>query len=340
MQFEQMLAAGESQTVEFKTSFDKATLETLVAFANTKGGSVLVGVNDKASVVGVSVGKETLNEWLGQIKSATSPSLVPDFELIQVNEKTVVIIRMGEFPVKPVNTRGRYFKRIASSNHQSGLGDIANFYMQSLQLSWDAHPALHENLDGLSVPKINKFIKLVNASGRFALDDDPLAALEKFKYIQRAEPTWAAMLLFAKEPQRHHIHIGRFKTPSIIIDDRQITDTLFEAVDEAMKFIVSYVSVAFEFDGSVQRKERFAYPLPALREALLNAVVHRDYTNPSDIQIKIFDDSISFYSPGQFYGGLQVADVQIDNYQSSLRNKLTAEAFYFTNSIKNMAAVL
>jgi ATP-dependent DNA helicase RecG len=92
--------------------------------------------------------------------------------------------------------------------------------------------------------------------------------------------------IFAKEPLRHHIHIGRFKTPSMIIDDRQITDTLFEAVDQAMKFIVSHISVAFEFDGSLQRKERFAYPLPALREALLNAVVHRDYTDGSDSRSK------------------------------------------------------
>jgi len=69
-------------------------------------------------------------------------------------------------------------------------------------------------------------------------------------------------LLFAKEPIRHNVHIGRFKTPSMIIDDRQFTDTLFEVVEQSMTFIVSHISVAFEFDGSIQRKERFAYPCP------------------------------------------------------------------------------
>lgn len=120
----------------------------------------------------------------------------------------------------------------------------------------------------------------------------------------------------------------------MIIDDRLITETLFEAVELAMKFIVSHISVAFEFDGGLQRKERFAYPLPALREALLNAIVHRDYTNASDIQIKVFDDSITIFSPGRFYGGLSVADIQTDNYPSHLRNKLIAEAFYLTNNIE------
>lgn len=141
MSFEQMTHAGETQTTEFKASFDKATIESLVAFANARGGTVLVGVNDKGLACGVTLGKETLNEWLGQIKAATSPALIPDMEAFTEQGKTVVVIRIGEFPVKPVNTRGRYFKRVASSNQQLGSAEIANLYMQSLQLSWDAYQA-------------------------------------------------------------------------------------------------------------------------------------------------------------------------------------------------------
>lgn len=330
-----LIAAGESQTQEFKASFDKACIESLVAFANTQGGTVLVGVTDAGRVQGVTLGKETLNEWLGQIKSATSPSLIPDLIALSTDGKTVVSIHVAEFPVKPVSTRGRYYKRVASSNHALSPNEIADLYLQSLQISWDAHPAPQASLVNLSPAKIERFIRSVNDSGRFALDaDTPLAALEKLNYIVNGHPTWAAMLLFAEVPLRHHIHIGRFKTPSTIIDDRQFTDTLFEAADQAMKFIVSHISVAFEFDGGIQRRERFAYPLPALREALLNAIVHRDYTSGSDIQIKIFDDSISFYSPGRLYGGLRVQDLLSDNYPSRLRNKLVAEAFYLTSNIE------
>ena len=94
---------------------------------------------------------------------------------------------------------------------------------------WDAYPALHASVDALSPGKIERFVQQVNSGGRFALDAaTPLQALEKLHYIQQGQPTWAAMLLFAQEPLRHHIHIGRFKTPDMIIDDRQITDTLFE----------------------------------------------------------------------------------------------------------------
>ncbi|UJS25797.1 RNA-binding domain-containing protein [Thiothrix winogradskyi] len=329
----EFLQQGESITVEFKASFDRNSIESLVAFANTQGGQVLVGVTDKADICGVSLGKETLNEWLGQIKSATSPSIIPDIEAVDIGGKTIVCIHIAEYPVKPVNTRGRYYKRIASANHQLSLNEINDLYMQSLQLSWDSHPVNDASLADISIPKIEVFIEQVNIGGRFHLDPSPLHALEKLKFISGQQPRWAALLLFATNPIRHHIHIGRFKTASMIIDDRQITDTLFEAVEQAMKFMVSHIPVAFAFDGSLQRKERFAYPLSALREVLLNAVVHRDYNNPSDIQIKIFDDRITIFSPGRFYG-LSVADIQTDHYPSQLRNKLVAEAFYLTRNIE------
>jgi ATP-dependent DNA helicase RecG len=260
-----LIEEGESQILEFKTSFERETIETLVAFANTQGGRVLVGVTDNGQTIGVSIGKETLNQWLGLVKSVTSPALLPDIDVFETDGKTVVAFSIDEYPVKPVNTRGRYFKRVASSNHQLGLGEINDMYMKSIQLSWDAHPASNETLDALSVVKIESFIDKVNQSGRFSLDPSPLAALEKLKYIRNGCPTLAALLLFAEIPLRHHIHIGRFKTPSLIIDDRQITDSLFEAVEQAMKFLVSYISVAFHFDGSLERTERFSYPLPALR---------------------------------------------------------------------------
>lgn len=329
------IEAGETQTQEFKSSFDKACVETLVAFANAKGGRVLVGVSDQGAVQGITLGQESLNEWLVHIKAATSPSVIPELETHQVNGKTLVVISVAEFPVKPVSTKGRYYKRVANTNLALNANEISDLYMQSLQLSWDAYPAHNAQLSDLSMVKVDKFVQQVNAGGRFALGTtDSLTALHKLNYISQGHPTWAAMLLFAQEPLRHHIHIGRFKTPSLIVDDRQITDTLFEAVDQALRFITSYVPVAFEITGAVHRKERFAYPLPALREALLNAVVHRDYKDGSDIQVKIFDDQISIFSPGRLYDGLTLAELQQDHYRSRLRNKLVAEGFYLTTAIE------
>jgi len=329
-----LVATGESETVEFKTSFDREAVETITAFANVSGGIVLIGISDTSQVRGVTVGKETLNQWLGQIKASTSPSVIPDMELHQYNGKTIVAISIPPFPVKPVACKGKYYKRVASSNHQMPLSQIADMYLQSLQVSWDSYPHEQSGLDDLAIDQVMHFIAEVNKQGRFILEDSPLAALEKMRLVRNAQPTHAAMLLFAAQPLAYHIRVGRLKNAATIIDDRQITSNLFAAVDEAMQAIKSHLSLSYSFDGSIKRIETWEYPLQAVREALLNAVVHRDYTVPSDIQIKIFDNRITIYSPGKLYGDLTVQQLLQNRYQSHLRNKLIAEAFYLTCRIE------
>ena len=113
-----------------------------------------------------------------------------------------------------------------------------------------------------------------------------------------------------------------------------IRGTLFQVVEESMRFILSHLKVAFEIVAEIERREIYEYPLPALRELLLNAVVHRDYTSPVDIQIKIFDNSITFFSPGRLFADLTIEKLKSDDYQSRARNKLIAEAFYLTRDIE------
>lgn len=101
-----------------------------------------------------------------------------------------------------------------------------------------------------------------------------------------------------------------------------------------MVFIKKHIRLSFEFDGSLARKEKWQYPLEVIRELLLNAVVHRDYRSASDIVIKVFDDRIVFTNPGRIYGKLTIEDLNRDDYVSSLRNRLLAEAFYLTGDIE------
>lgn len=102
-----------------------------------------------------------------------------------------------------------------------------------------------------------------------------------------------------------------------------------------MKYIMSQIKVAFEITGkTTQRTEIFEYPLPALRELVLNSIVHRDYLSPIDIQIKIYDNRILFYNPGKLYGDLTIEDLKTNNYHANTRNRLIAEAFYLTGDIE------
>ena len=159
--------------------------------------------------------------------------------------------------------------------------------------------------------------------------------LRKLKLIDGMQPTNAAYLLFGKESIGYNVHLGRFKTPSMIIDDKMLNCNLFEAVEETMKFLLSQIKVAYEITGkTTQRTEIFEYPLPALRELVLNTIIHRDYTSPMDVQIKVFDNKIIFFSPGELYGKQTVEALQTDDYVAYTRNKLIAEAFYLTGDIE------
>ncbi|MCU0858215.1 MAG: putative DNA binding domain-containing protein, partial [Pontiellaceae bacterium] len=292
-ELKKIIVKGESENVEFKRSFGRECIETVCAFANSSGGRLLVGVTNAGEICGAELSPETLQDWCNQIKMQTSPAVIPDIEVLETESGPVAVIDVDEYPVKPVNSRGRYFKRVQNSNHQMDSSEVANMYLATFNLSWDAYEYPNASLDQLDKRKIRAFIARVNGTKRFALKGDPVSALRKLHLIrENNKPTGAALLLFAKNPLPFRIHIGRFKTPSMIIDDKQVEDTLFEAVEAAMKILIGHIHVAFEFDGSIQRKERFQYSLEAIRETLLNAVVHRDYTNPGDIIIKVFDDRI------------------------------------------------
>lgn len=334
-----LIATGESETCEFKSSFNAETIETLVAFANTKGGSVLIGVSDSGKLVGVTVQKETVRNWLNEVKSKTSPMLIPDVETISVDNKTIVVFSIMEYPVKPVAVKGKFYRRVANSNYLMTAGEVSELYMQTMQYSWDAYPYPNASLDDLDNAKIEQFAQKIKENKRLRFSGTAMDILHKLSLIKGNKPTNAAMLLFAKEPLMFDIHAGRLKTKDYILDDIIIRNTLIEAVEETMRYIISHLKVAYEISTdtvreSTRRKEIFEYPLEALREMVLNAIIHRSYSNAGDIQIKIFDNSISIFNPGKLYGDLTIEDLNSDNYHSSARNKLIVEAFFLTGDIE------
>jgi ATP-dependent DNA helicase RecG len=133
------------------------------------------------------------------------------------------------------------------------------------------------------------------------------------------------------------VHIGRFKTPTMIVADKMISGNLYDVIEESMKTIISHLKFAFDINitnANTQRTEIPEYPLDALRELLLNAIIHRDYQSPTDVQIKIFDTSISFFNPSGLFGNITIEDLKTDTYRASTRNKQLAEALYLTKDIE------
>lgn len=145
--------------------------------------------------------------------------LIPDIEVMELQHKTVVILQVAEYPVKPVAVQGRYYKRVGSSNHLLRVSEISDLFMRSMQYSWDSYPFPGARYEDLNLQSVGKFITKVNTIGRFHLSEDPFEALTKLHLLKDGIPVNAAMLLFSKEDLLYNVHIGRFKTPSLIIAD-------------------------------------------------------------------------------------------------------------------------
>lgn len=128
--------------------------------------------------------------------------------------KTVVVLSVKEYPVKPIAVQGRYFRRVGNSNHQLTASEVSDLYLQTIQLSWDAYQCPGAKLKDLDLKKAKVFIHKVNERGRLRLEGSTQQCLAKLGFIKDDNPTNAAMIFFAKKPLSYDVHVGRLKTPS------------------------------------------------------------------------------------------------------------------------------
>jgi len=328
-----LIKKGESGKAEFKEGFDKEAIETAGAFANTKGGVILIGLSNNGRLKGVQIGKETLKNWTNQISQSTEPRIIPEIEQDKIDGKSVVIIQVKEFPIKPVSVKGRCFRRVGTSNRMITPQEIAEIHFHSIGTSWDTFPTENKTFKDIDLKKVEKYVREANTTGRRKIKGGHAEVLKKLELVKDEKATWAAILTFGKEPQKPLLqsaaHCGRFRMDKTqIIDDLMVETDLIEQVDEVMKFITRHISVRYEFEGKPRRKEVWEYPLGALREAVINAIVHRDYTAPSNVQVEIYDDRIEIWNPGRLLPGITIKELYKKEHKSVIRNKLIAQIFY------------
>jgi ATP-dependent DNA helicase RecG len=243
-ELQNIISQGENETVEFKQSFSKTVIETLAAFSNTKGGQVLIGINNNGVVKGVSISEETVQKWLNEVKQNTSPQVLPNADIIIIHGKTVVVISVIEYPVKPVSFKDKYYKRVLNSNHRMSLTEIANEHFRSINESWDYSPDLNHNLEHISIAKIKEYINSYERKNNTKVDYSAFAFLNKLEILRNNKLTYGAYLLFAKEHcLTTDIQVGRFKTDVTIIDTISLNTDLFTELNEIIAFIKKHLMV-------------------------------------------------------------------------------------------------
>ncbi len=319
----------ENVHTEFKSSFNDTVIETLVAFANTNGGKVLVGVdNEGVPLKNFMIGDETVQQWINEIKNKTQPALIPDSAYLDLAGGKVVELFVKEFPIKPVSFKGRYYKRVKNSNHQLNLTEIADLHLKTFNSSWDNYTTNDYTTADISLDKVKAFIETGNRLREIKIADDPMVVLNKFELLKENSISNACHLLFAKnEVFKATIELGRFSAPALIKDAVTLRQDLFTEIEEVFNFIKKHINKEYVITGNLQRQERWQYPLDALREIIVNMIVHRDYMHHGDSSVKIYDNSIEFFNPGGLPDTISIRQLLDGNYVSQTRNKKLAAMF-------------
>ena len=323
-----LIAGGESEGVEFKSAFGDEVIEALVAFANTAGGKVLVGMDDRGNIPGIILGKETTPKWLNEIKQKTGYKIMPDVKILEINKKQMVELRITEYPSKPISYKGRYVKRLGNSNHIMTTDEIVNEYLRVRNRSWDMFIAENYTLEDLDLEAVSKLIQKINSKRENKIEEDPLLFLKKYGLIQDINVTNAALLLFSRNKlDITELQIGLFETDTVIKKSLTLKDNLFEEVERVMDFIMTYITKEYVITGAPERDERWQYPLSAVREFLINAIIHRDYRKGIHSQFKVFRDKIVLWNIGKLPEELTIEDLYKGTEKSIPRNIKVAEIF-------------
>ena len=323
------LPRKESATVEFKRTFDKEAIETLCAFANAKGGSVYVGLDNSGKPAKIKIGDETIQQWINQVKLSTNPSLFPDVELIKTGKAQAARFIIQEYPLKPVSFKGRYYQRIDTANHAMSSAAISNLHLASVNSSWDWHIDPYHSIADIDIERVSRFIERVNSYREVPIADGPLEILRKYELVRDGDHiSLACFLLFSPvESSLRTIELGHFQTETIVKDTLRLKCDLLSEVDETMAFIKKHINKRIEITGKPQHDEIWDFPLDAVREAVINAIVHRDYSQSADTVIKIFPKRLEIFNPGGLPSGLSIEKLLSNNYSSKPRNKKVADLF-------------
>jgi ATP-dependent DNA helicase RecG len=325
-----MMDKTEGETLEFKRSlsdFDEV-LATVSAFSNTKGGTILIGVDDSGEIIGVDLGKRTLEEIASRIAQNTDPRAYPEITVKKMGGKNIIEIKVSERSDKPVFAKGVAYKRVGRSNIKMDRDEILNLLRGTYEFSYEDVEIA--SIDEIDLNKVKSFIHRAKEVRSVSVPEDELAVLRNLGLIDE-KARLAALLLFGRNPQSRVpwaiVKIGKFLSERAMpIFEKEIEGDLIEQIERSYAEVLSLIRKETRV-VNLRREEILEYPAEALRELIVNAVSHRDYSIKSPVYIKIYDDKIIIENPGGLPPGITVDELKRP-HRSVLRNPKIANVLY------------
>lgn len=335
------LFSGESKNIEYKVTIpDKSEkyMKTFVAFANTQGGKLVIGIDDKTHQV-VGVDKDSLFPIMDSLANAISdscePQIIPDIEPQTVDEKTVIVVTVEAGKNRPyyIKSKGKEkgtYIRVAGTSRLAYPEKISELEMEGARISWDELTCVGYDVTEAATQNLCKDIEDFRKKAGLSEHTVSKEQLFNWKILKNKDDSVLAsnayVLLTSDYFPFSKTQCAVFKGTdrTVFLDKREYTGPIYKQIESAVDFVLRNIRLGATIDGLV-RRESYELPLEAIREMIINAHCHRNLLDESCIQVAIYDDRLEVTSPGGLYNGLTYEEVMSGH--SKIRNKLIANIF-------------
>lgn len=323
---------NESESVEYKKLWRSDFLKVISAFANGDGGVLRIGLSDSGKPVGLQDTKKLLEDIPNSIKNKLGVIVSVTLEEIEGKQTIRIAVPSSE---APVSWGGSFYVRSGSTVQELTGSILARFLMRKLHCTWEEE--IEEEVD-LNLSTIDTFRRLAaERVPSVSMETDENALLDKLNLLKDGSMTRAAVLLFGKEPQRVHqqavLKIGKFLSETDIQSTDIIKGNLFQQLDTTLEVLrLKYLMTYTHFEG-LHRIDNLEYPYEALREAVINALIHRDYFSTAETQIRVYPDKLVIMNAGKLPDEISLSALK-GKHPSKPANPRLATVFHHAGFIE------
>lgn len=278
--------------------------------------------------LGLRMQKKLLEDIPNKVRDILG--IIPDIKVKSKNKRDTLVIDIKPSSV-PISYQGKFFVRSGSINLELKGKDLRRFLISKADKDWDEFIEERFTADDIDVATIEKFKELAVKRLPFVKEEkEPIRLLEKLNLMEDGKFKRAAVLLFSKNPKKYftsaYVKVGKFLTDIDIVSSDDVEGNLFQQVENTIELLrTKYLLSKIRFEG-IYRKEELEYPEEALREAIINAVLHRDYIG-AHAQLKIYPDKLVLWNEGKLPKEIKIEDLK-KSHSSKPRNELLADVFF------------
>jgi ATP-dependent DNA helicase RecG len=319
---DKLIAQGENSGLEFKSvkvSVDKIAKE-FVAFSNSQGGILLLGVEDNGDITGVQESNKNYEEWITNIaRNNVNPPIDIEIERINYQTKIVYKIEIPKGKDKPYQTyQHQFLIRIGSTNRIATQAELMRLFQQSGVFHYDQIAVDRTSIKNLNLNKIDQYFD--NYQIDFLQEENPDSILINTDILtDSGQATTAGLLIFGINPQRYlhnasisFAHFAGLDITEELIDKQVVTGTLDFQIDTTLAIIKNNILTPSIIKGAKRVNTNFIYPDKVFRELLVNACVHRNYAiSGSRIRVFMYEDRIEFISPGRLPNSVSIEKIKL-----------------------------